>query len=58
MDFQTKFLPRELETMKLLDHPNIIKLYDVICIKDKVYTLPYTTILRTPPELVHTKFYK
>jgi len=22
--------------MKLLNHPNIVKLYDVICIKDKV----------------------
>lgn len=36
IDFQQKFLPRELETMKLLNHPNIIKLYDVIYIKDKV----------------------
>jgi len=36
VDFQQKFLPRELETMKLLNHPNIIKLYDVIYIKDKV----------------------
>ena len=36
IDFQQKFLPRELETMKLLNHPNIVKLYDVICIKDKV----------------------
>jgi len=36
VDFQQKFLPRELETMKLLNHPNIIKLYEVIYIKDKV----------------------
>jgi len=36
VDFQQKFLPRELETMKLLNHPNIIKLYDVIYIRDKV----------------------
>ena len=36
LDFQQKFLPRELETMKLLSHPNIIQLHDVICIKDKV----------------------
>jgi len=39
VDFQQKFLPRELETMKLLNHPNIIKLYDVIYIKDKVLFL-------------------
>ena len=36
VDFQQKFLPREMETMKLLDHPNIVKLYDVMYIKDKV----------------------
>jgi len=36
VDFQQKFLPRELETMKLLNHPNIIKLYEVIYVKDKV----------------------
>ena len=36
IDFQHKFLPREMETMKLLSHPNIIKLYEVIYIKDKV----------------------
>jgi len=36
IDFQQKFLPREMETMTLLNHPNIIKLYDVIYIKDKV----------------------
>jgi len=36
IDFQHKFLPREMETMKLLNHPNIIKLYEVIYIKDKV----------------------
>ena len=39
IDFQQKFLPRELETMKLLNHPNIIKLYDVIYIRDKVISL-------------------
>jgi len=41
VDFQQKFLPRELETMKLLNHPNIIKLYDVIYIKDKVIFLSF-----------------
>ena len=36
MDFQQKFLPRELDVMKLLDHPHIVKLYDVLYINDKV----------------------
>jgi len=36
MDFQQKFLPRELDVMKMLDHPHIIKLYDILYINDKV----------------------
>jgi len=36
MDFQQKFLPRELDVMKLLDHPHIVKMYDILYINDKV----------------------
>lgn len=36
LDFQQKFLPRELEVMKILEHPNIIKLYDILHFNDKV----------------------
>jgi len=36
-DFQQKFLPRELDVMKMLDHPNIIRLYDIIRFNDKVW---------------------
>jgi len=36
VDFQQKFLPRELEVMKILDHPNIIRLFDIIFINDKI----------------------
>jgi len=36
MDFQQKFLPRELDVMKMLDHPYIIKMYDILYINDKV----------------------
>jgi len=35
-DFQQKFLPRELDVMKMLDHPHIIKLYDILYVNDKV----------------------
>ncbi|KAI1305816.1 Testis-specific serine/threonine-protein kinase 1 [Halotydeus destructor] len=34
-DFRTKFLPRELEALKKIDHPNIIKIYDIVTEKDK-----------------------
>jgi len=40
MDFQQKFLPRELDVMKMLDHPHIIKLYDILYINDKVIYEP------------------
>ena len=39
MDFQQKFLPRELEVMKMLEHPNIIRLYEVLSFNDKVWIL-------------------
>ena len=35
-DFQQKFLPRELEVMKLIDHPNIIHLYEIMQFGGKV----------------------
>lgn len=36
-DFQMKFLPRELEVMKKLNHPNITKLYEIMQFGGKVY---------------------
>ena len=38
-DFQTRFLPRELEILKQIIHPNIIRLYDVMRFNNKVKTL-------------------
>ena len=35
-DFQQKFLPRELEVMRTLNHPNTITLYDVMQFNNKV----------------------
>ena len=37
-DFQQKFLPRELDVMKMIEHPHIIKLYDILYINDKATT--------------------
>lgn len=36
-DFLNKFLPRELEIYAKLDHPNIIKVYDIIHLINRVY---------------------
>ena len=36
-DMLSKFLPREIETMKLLDHQNVIKLYEVITTEDVLF---------------------
>lgn len=36
-DFQQKFLPRELEVMKALNHPNVVQLYEVMHIGGKVF---------------------
>jgi len=38
-DFQTKFLPRELDVMKRVKHPNIIELYDILHLNGKVYLI-------------------
>lgn len=35
-DFQQKFMPRELDVLKMLQHPNIIRMYDVYYFNDKV----------------------
>lgn len=36
-DFKKKFLKRELDIARILDHPNIIKTIEVIEVKDRVY---------------------
>ncbi|ESO08082.1 hypothetical protein HELRODRAFT_110322 [Helobdella robusta] len=35
-DYYSKFLPREIDTLKSLNHPNIVKLHEVIDIYDKI----------------------
>ena len=35
-DFQQRFLPRELDILKKLDHPNVIKLVDIMHFHHKV----------------------
>lgn len=37
VDFLTKFLPRELDVYKILDHPSIIKVYEIIQLYDRIY---------------------
>lgn len=36
-DFVSKFLPRELDVYIQLDHPNIIKVYDIFEIQHRIY---------------------
>ena len=36
-DFQQKFLPRELDVLRTISHPNIIQLYDVMKFSQKVF---------------------
>jgi len=36
-DFVTKFLPRELQIVSRLQHPNIVRVYDVVEFDDHVY---------------------
>lgn len=38
-DFQTRFLPRELDVMKRVKHPNLIELYDILHLNGKVYLI-------------------
>ena len=38
-DFLKRFLPRELNIIQLLEHPNIIHVYEVLDIGDKVYVV-------------------
>lgn len=35
-DFREKFLPRELKVMKSVNHPNVIKLYEILEFEHKV----------------------
>lgn len=35
-DFREKFLPRELDILTTLDHPNVVKLYDIMQFNHKV----------------------
>ena len=35
-DFQQKFLPRELEILKLVQHPNVIRLFEIMQFGGKV----------------------
>lgn len=35
-DFQQKFMPRELEILKMLHYPNVIELYDIMHFNNKV----------------------
>ncbi|PVD26798.1 hypothetical protein C0Q70_14477 [Pomacea canaliculata] len=36
-DFREKFLPRELKVLKVVSHPNIIKLYEILEFENKIY---------------------
>jgi len=38
-DFQTRFLPRELDIMKRVKHPNIIELFEILPLNGKVYLI-------------------
>jgi serine kinase len=38
-DFQQKFLPRELDILKILHHPNVIELYEILQFNNKVYIM-------------------
>ena len=35
-DFKEKFLPRELKVLKVVNHPNVIKLYEIVEFEHKV----------------------
>ncbi|KAK7105126.1 hypothetical protein V1264_019728 [Littorina saxatilis] len=36
-DFREKFLPRELKVLKVVNHPNIIKLFEILEFEHKIY---------------------
>ena len=40
-DFREKFLPRELATLKAVHHPNIIQMFEILEISNKVSIRAY-----------------
>ena len=38
-DILTKFLPREIETLKAIEHENVVQLYEVIETEDAIYLM-------------------